>query len=283
MGTVFSQEFENGTTGWDIGMSGDNATNGKWIVAVPIGSKTAGIQVQTDKDHTSGTGLCAVTGNAPNASSAVSSNEVNGGRTVIQSPVFDLSAYANPVVSFWRWFSNAQGTGINAGKNLWKVYMSDNGGTTYGSTFADKTFQQDVSWRRQCARIKDLKYNCNLGNIRFLFVALDSTMNSSSALVEAAIDDFEIWDQSALGISNTNLQAYIAPNPVNDILNIELANTAQALQVSLTDATGKIVYSNEVKNINTTSIATAALANGVYYLLLSTDGKSWRQKVVVSH
>jgi hypothetical protein len=284
MQSFISQDFETSTTGWDITLPSpqDNATAGKWIVANPIGSKINNVQVQTDKDHTSGTGKCAVTGNATSSVSAAGSADVDAGRTSIQSPIFNLTNFKNPVVSYWRWFTNSQ-SATNPRKDLWKVYISENGGKTY-NLYTDRTYEPDVSWRRQIAIIKDVKLGFQLDSVRFLFVALDSNISAGGTLIEAAIDDFEIYDLAApTAISDINMVADIYPNPTDNIVNISLGQIEKQVSISMVDATGKVVHQQNIFNTNSANINTRNIAAGIYFLRLSADNKQSVYKLVVQH
>jgi Secretion system C-terminal sorting domain len=283
MQTILKEDFETGATGWTFTLPTDNATAGKWTLAKPIGSQTNGEQVQTAADHTTGSGKCAVTGNATSATSPAGNADVDGGRTSVQSPVFNLTGYKNPVVSYWRWFSNSQSSN-NPGKDLWKVFISDNGGTSY-TLYADRTYVPDVAWRRQVVRLRDVKSNIDLSKVRFLFVALDSSINGGSGtLIEAAVDDFEIYDAAfPASITEQTLTADVYPNPAENIINIDLANNVNKLHISLFDATGKMVFDNQLSNVNGSSISTQNISSGLYFLKLDADGQQSNTKITISH
>ncbi|MFM2193318.1 MAG: hypothetical protein RLZZ118_2275 [Bacteroidota bacterium] len=283
MQPLIKENFETGAPGWDITLPTDNATGGKWVVAAPLGSKTNGVLVQTDKDHTSGSGKCAVTANASTATSQPGSADVDGGRTSIQSPVFDLSGMKNPVVSYWRWFTNSQSAN-NPRKDIWRVYISDNGGTSY-SLYADRTYQPDVDWRRQLVRLKDVKTNINLANIRFLFIAIDSAASSAAGTwVEAAVDDFEIFDMAyPAGITEMSIDADVYPNPAENIVNVDLGNMVSLVNISLIDATGKEVYHHTANQTNHVTIPTSQIANGIYFLKLQAGNQKNAYRISVKH
>jgi len=119
--SLASHNFET-AAGWTIGAAGDTATAGVWQRADPQGTAA-----QTEDDHSAAGALCFVTG--ASAGSGVGSFDVDGGRTTLLSPVFDLSAAPAAKVSYWRWYSNDQGGAPNA--DTFRVDISGNGGTNW--------------------------------------------------------------------------------------------------------------------------------------------------------
>jgi hypothetical protein len=258
MNVIINEDFEGSALGWVLGATNDLATSGKWIIAKPFGTNTGGIMVQTDKDHTSGAGKCAVTGN--NTSGSANSADVDGGRTTLFSPVLDLSKMKNPVFSYYRWFTNSQGS--NARSDYWRVIISDNGGTTW--TNIERTYEPDVSWRRIVGRVLD--YKTNLSNIKFAFLATDSA--STGSMLEAAIDDFQILDtEFPTAINNlNNLQIFVTPNPANTTVTINLPETKEIINVQLVDAMGRILMSKNNITNNNIEMNTSILASGIYFI-----------------
>jgi hypothetical protein len=281
---VHYQPFEDSASynTWTIGLPNDNATkSGKWIIAKPVGSKKSGVTVQTDKDHTSGSGKCVVTGNAALPTSSYTSADVDSGRTSFTSPTFDLSKYQNPVISFWRWFSNSQGT-ANLGKDLWRVFVSENGGTSYLSVFPDRTYQADVSWRRNMFRLKDLKSTMNLSKIKFMFVAIDSSATNAYTTVEAAVDDFEIYDTAPTSLGGFALEANVYPNPANQYVIIELPQMANNIKTCIVDATGKLISQNTFNHTMDVKLNTSFISSGIYFLQVEADGKKMQQTIRIN-
>lgn len=277
--SMYLQNFEGTMTDWTIGnYTGDNATAGKWIVAVPISSQINGDTVQTGHDHSSGSGMCAVTGNAASASSSSGSADIDNGRTSMLSEEFDLSTYTNPVISYWRWFTNSQSPTTTGRKDRWMVYLM------YPNSIAlvERTFQPDVQWRQNLVPVDLSKGN----KVRVLFVAEDSVQNGSGTLVEAAVDDIQILDLGPYATSVTNLNeaaVTVYPNPATTDLHIR-TNELGAMKVSLVNALGQVVLSEEIRDYkNETVLSTASLSNGAYFLHIEINGKVSQQKVTIHH
>jgi hypothetical protein len=79
----------------------------------------------------------------------------------------------------------------------------------------------------------------------------------------------------------------VFPNPSNDYLNLDFTlQAASDVMVSMTDLTGKTVYTNTLKNLNGSQglvINTSYLSDGMYMLSVKTAGGNITRKVSVAH
>ncbi|MES2689332.1 MAG: T9SS type A sorting domain-containing protein, partial [Bacteroidota bacterium] len=94
---------------------------------------------------------------------------------------------------------------------------------------------------------------------------------------------FGIRDASMVGVKeeNTSPTLSIFPNPVDDELVITLPFPTQAAEVSVYDATGKAVFTRNIKPSNNSfSIKTAFLTNGAYSILVKTGDKTLTGKFI---
>ncbi|MEZ5046392.1 MAG: T9SS type A sorting domain-containing protein [Chitinophagaceae bacterium] len=275
---VYTENFENTlNANWTIGnASNDNATAGKWIVDIPLASKTTqGDTVQTGKDHTTGSGKCAVTANASSVNSSVGSADVDNGRTTLITEEFDLSTYNNAILSYWRWYSNAQGS--NPAKDYWRVYITYNNGTSW--TQQIKTSQAEVGWHRNIIMPDYTKGN----KVRLMFVATDSSQGSGGALVEAAIDDIQILEisKSGVGVQDINALSFILyPNPAHHEVSIQ-TNHIGNTKVQFLDLLGNIVFQKNISGNTATKVDVSRLTKGIYFVKLECDGKTSIQKMTI--
>jgi hypothetical protein len=172
--------------GWVAGAVGDNATAGIWIRADPVGTEvTPGIPVQPEDDHTPSPGiLCWVTGNALPGQGA-GTNDVDGGKTTLTSPVFDATAggLLHPAISYYRWYTNDQGESPSI--DFWRADISNDGGTNWVSV--ESTTQSANHWQRILFRVAD--YLTPTNQMRMRFIAEDA---GAGSLVEAGMDDFQL-------------------------------------------------------------------------------------------
>lgn len=293
---VDSNQFENSVTGWSIGNNpGDNATAGKWIQAIPIGSSlstaTTVLQCQTDRDHTfgtPGTGKCLVTGNAANALLPINSADVDGGITTVLTPVFDLSAYTDPMIEYYRWYGNDRGN--NPRNDQWVVQIHDSAASNVFWWDVDKTYQSDYNWRRRIFSVKQIFTSPSFSkHVQMKFIASDAIVSgqgSGQSTVEAAVDDFFIYDKKDnAGVSEIMPgKADIYPNPADETLHIKLAAGITSGSIGLYDITGRALQTVAIYGGNSSyTMDTKELAAGHYLLVIKTDKTIQTKKVVIAH
>jgi len=174
--TVFTDDFET-NKGWTVGATGDDATTGIWERCDPQATAA-----QPEDDHTASPGVNAYI-TACAAGTGQGSYDVDGGKTTLVSPVFNLTTYGGASVSYYRWYSND--TGAEPGTDYWVVDVTDDNGATWVSL--ENT---NVSNRTWALRTFDLSTYIDFTNqVRFRFIASDEDPGS---LVEAGVDDFLI-------------------------------------------------------------------------------------------
>ncbi|MFH1277566.1 MAG: hypothetical protein ABIK65_04230, partial [Candidatus Eisenbacteria bacterium] len=172
--TIYENEFESNPTDWTLGVGDDDATTGMWEWGDPQGTTYSG-QLQPEDDHTPDPGVnCFATGLL--AGSSAGTYDVDGGKTTILSPVFDLSNATMAIVTYWRWYTNNQGNA--PGEDFWVVQVNDGGGWVD----LENTSASDNSWSKKQFALPSLS-----STVQFRFVASDEINGS---LVEAAVDDF---------------------------------------------------------------------------------------------
>jgi hypothetical protein len=225
----FSDTFET-NLGWTAGVTGDNATSGQWQRGDPQGTTTGGSQVQPEDDHTAAPGVnCFATGLS--AGSGPGSYDVDGGKTTLLSPVFDLSGTTIAFVSYWRWYTNNLGSA--PGEDVWQVQA-----TSDGTNWVDleNTTSSQNSWTEHIFALHD--FIDLTASVRIRFIASDY---GSGSLVEAAVDDFaiSIWDLSFVGLDEgAGIPAPVtlaqnAPNPFNPMTAIRFSVPAPGRNVTL--------------------------------------------------
>ena len=286
-----TEDFDDNFGAWGMGILADNATTGIWSVAIPIGSfSTVGdptTLVQPNSQHTVGGQYCAVTGNAGSASDALGTNDVDGGETTLESPIYDLSTYTNPIFSYYRWYINNPPSGANPGNDSWEVQISNNGSNWIK---VERTNVSDKSWRRFAFRVKDYVTLSNTVQIRF--VAEDSLIPGANlnggSIVEAAIDDFYLYEEGTSGIHEndevTSMTTY--PNPAKDNIIIDFSiMEATDVTIELTNTLGQKVYSTAVgkkmRGSYKEKINIENLAQGVYVLNMKTTKNMKTKKITI--
>ena len=109
----------------------------------------------------------------------------------------------------------------------------------------------------------------------------------SVAALQAADDKVQMFfdncfDINVLGINQTeNIKANIFPNPVNDMLEVQLGNIISQGTFSIYDVTGKIIKQVNLKQQQKFSISCKDLSSGIYvYSILLPNGKTTGGKFV---
>lgn len=205
---VYSDDVEI-DRGWTVGAAGDDATTGIWTRVNPIGTSA-----QPEDDHTPDPGTFAWVTGQGSVGGSVGENDVDGGTTTLLSPVLNASGLGDPMISYWRWYSNNAGSA--PGEDVFVVDISSNGGSswtnleTVGPTGADTV----GGWIQHSARIADFVTPTN--QIRLRFRASD-LINGS--IVEAAVDDVEIVDL-VCSVNVTNVSPSSGPIDGGNIVTI---------------------------------------------------------------
>ena len=203
---LVNDEFEQQDS-WEVGASDDNANAGIWERAIPNPTyDDNGEIIQPDFDHTDNGQFCFVTGNSvSNNDSEFGYDDVDGGKTTLLSPIYDLSNYSTAAVSYWRWYVNSAAGGANPGNDVWRVDASNDGGNTWYSL--ENTDENANYWSRHQFILNDDTLPLS-NQIQFRFIAEDISYDgdngSGGSIIEAAVDDFKIlvFDNVILGDSN---------------------------------------------------------------------------------
>ncbi|MCC6601508.1 MAG: T9SS type A sorting domain-containing protein [Crocinitomicaceae bacterium] len=237
---------------WQTGVSGDNASTGKWDLEIPIPSITtdeaAGTVVQTGTQTTPEGEYCFVTGNASSSSAPIGESDVDDGKTTLQSPIIDMSSYSNPIISYMRWYTNSPPGGANPGMDWWQVQMSNNGGQSW--TYIENNSTSDPSWRRNVFRVAD--YLEPTSQMRFRFIASDSVhlgeYLDGGSLVEAAMDDFTLYDAEHVSVEEKDMTGmevfYAYPNPASQRVSFDFSLSEPGnVEFALFNMIGQKVYS----------------------------------------
>lgn len=167
---------------WQAHITGDNATTGRWVNAVPVGTNVNGVLVQTPADHSPLGTRCWVTGNGV-ANGQPGDADVDGGKTTLVTPVLMTAGLNIPVLRYYAWFSNDMGA--SPGIDPWVVQISSNGGGSWVTL--ENTDLSFNTWTERVFVLSDYITPTNTVLVRF--VARDDDPGS---LVEAAVDDVEI-------------------------------------------------------------------------------------------
>jgi hypothetical protein len=180
--------------GWLLGIPSDDATTGIWERVDPGGTFNGPVAVAPEDDNTPTGVRCFVTGDQPSGS-GIGANDIDGGTTTLQSPVFSLEYFLEPSLEYYRWYSNNQGA--SPGNDFWTVRVSSNSGTTW--TVVENTNATDNSWQQQSVALT--------GVIAFtdqMVIQFRASDLGAGSVVEAAVDDIQVVETGTYGDFNEN-------------------------------------------------------------------------------
>jgi hypothetical protein len=193
---IFADDFE-ADQGWTAGLPGDDASTGMWDRCNPQ-ETTA----QPADDNTPGANYNAYITDCA-AGSSQGSYDVDGGKTTLQSPVFDLSDQAAVRAIYYRWYSND--TGSEPGVDVWVVQVTDDAWATYAEL--ENTNVSNRNWTRMEFSLGD--YIDLTDQVQFRFIASDE---DGGSIVEAGVDDFSLIGCSSQADTTAPSVTVVEPN-----------------------------------------------------------------------
>ena len=281
---VVEHDFES-DQGWTVGDVDDNATTGIWERCDPQGT-----EAQPEDDHTPDPGNKAYITQCA-AGSGQGAYDVDGGKTTLFSPVFDLSTYPNAWVRYYRWYSND--TGGSPETDDWLVDVTDDGGSTWARM--DSLRSSDRAWRLVERNLEE--YIELTSQVQFRFIAADDEPGS---VVEAGIDDFSItvYEEPDAGVADGEgarslMLVQNAPNPFGSETAIRFVVPAPGREVSLrifdvrgreitTLLNGEKVVGSRTVCWDGTSGRGIKVPAGIYFCNLTCGERTLSRKIVLA-
>ncbi|MEO0312000.1 MAG: hypothetical protein RIQ89_1657, partial [Bacteroidota bacterium] len=237
---------------WQVSGSSPNA----WERGEPIGTSTGGsafanpeIDVTQDCND-----KCFVT---DNGGGGAFDNDVDNGNTLLTSPVFDATIYANPVISYYRWFTNYSAQG--GAPNDTMIISITNGSTEVVLEKVTTASGPQAIWRYRTYSLASL---ITITNTMQLKINAEDYPQGNG--LECAIDKFEITGQLLSGSNELNSASLIiSPNPANDLVTINFGGQPP-LAVSLQNIQGQLVKQVSILSSNQAQLMVGDLAPGLY-------------------
>ena len=247
--------------GWSV--SG-NATFGIWEKDKPYGTYYNTKPMNPNSDIGDDIGdECLITGNN---GTAHYDDDIDDGYTRITSPVFDLTDYLNPYLSFKYWFKNdgGQGSAIND-------YLLAGITNGYDSIIIFTTSTVTNDWDSIYLSLNNLvDFN---DQMQIYFISEDV---SPGHLVEAGIDVFMITDSASSDISYnfTTPKIELLSTIFNDQISFKINNSLliHNLKVKLINLQGQIVTKRNIKRENILKTPKDLMA-GIYILIFEIDNQ----------
>ena len=182
--------------------------------------------------------------------------------TLIDDSSFTWLSTAQPLISRI-WFIPPQG-----GTPIWQYRGNWNGvSDKYVPLQLDLSSQKIYGWARLDVAIdtpsftvKDYAYN----SIPNQPILAGDTMNITTGIIENIASSINIF-----------------PNPANNHLTIALSRSYKNVEVTITDITGKIIYSDIVKDTQQIEINTQGFTEGIYVVQIQTEELIGTKKIIV--
>jgi hypothetical protein len=278
-------------SGWTAGAPGDNATTGIWTRCDPIGTYSDNdpeFPYQPEDDHTPAPGIyCYVTGQQPTGNPDNGANDVDGGQTTLLTPDYDISTYDNPVIEYYRWFTDR--TNFD---DTFYVDISSDGGTNWLNLEMVTTTQN--YWKK--CRFLVSQFVDQAAQIRLRFIAED---RGSGSIVEGGIDDLTLYSFVPTSIrdeASNSVPAIFAlrpnyPNPFNGKTEIAFnLPTASDVDFAVYDVAGRLVYNDRLIGLaagphaitwNGHGDAGSEVATGIYLYKIQAGDLSQTRKMLL--
>ncbi|MDX1388798.1 MAG: hypothetical protein R3344_06385, partial [Acidobacteriota bacterium] len=208
--TLLAIDFEPDNADWKV-VDPNDAVTGNWEWGDPDDTGT-----QPGDDHTPAGVNCWVTGLSD--SSGNDNNDVDDGSTTLLSKRYDITGAVDPAVRYARWFTND--TGQNPGEDPFIIEVSDNDGVDWH--LLEQVDSGPLDWV-----VVEIPLNgivTPTSAMLFRFSASD--LGAGGSLVEAAVDDFELFDrdQGCVG----------CPTPVQTVGTIEISRVGDDVLIDWT-------------------------------------------------
>jgi len=193
-----------------------------------------------------------------------------------------------------KWFgigfgnSNMNGTDIfmTDGSSIRDAYSTSNGEpqedsspesgdwTLVSNTVSSSTRTIVATRANDTGNSNDYTFSASAGSLTVIWAVGSSTTYAYHSIRGATALSV------SLGISENNLLNFeIYPNPVSDVLNIQLPTGTDKAEVSVFDYTGRLVSSKTISS-NDTAIDVQQISKGIYMIRIATNTKIGVQRFI---
>lgn len=260
--------------GWTVSSTG---SAGLWELGEPVGTQFQGLDANPENDIAGDYGSdCFVTGNG---GGNAGDDDLDNGNTTLRSPLFDLTTYTNPYISFYTWFFNDGGQGT-APNDSFTVYLSNGFDTVSLVRMNADSLQSE--WAYHQFRVEDFVFKAI--NMRLLITAVDE---SPGHLVEVAIDKFMVVDSPSINTSVTDLSDELSvktfPNPFSSELTVYCSSVPDNGILELQNTIGQVIYSQSISNQVTMLPLAEEMECGVYVLKIMSGNQLLKSKKVIKN
>lgn len=259
--------------GWTT-ESGENTRSGFWVREEPTGTVLNGILANPEIDVTEDIGdLAYVTGNG---GGSAGTDDIDGGFVRLFSPVFDLSDYVDPELSFSYWFMAGGG---NTAPNDELTIDLTNGTDTVRLVQVDTTLAD--GWTRFSGRLDTL-----IETTATMQLIVTSFDDNPGHVVEAGFDAFLVTGEIINATEEEVLPQVsisISPNPSTDEFQVryDLEDIGRQLTFQLFDIQGRLLKRYTAPVGHGTVVLGRGLPKGSYILRVLVDGRPIRAEKLI--
>ena len=249
--------------GWTV--SG-TAIAGRWERAEPIGTtyKNELFAPELDIDTDFGN-QCYVTENR--AGMAVD-GDVDEGVTILTSPEMDLSTYNKPIITYYRWFGNAGGTG-NPNDRM-TINLSDGGVSVVP---IEEITKNEPKW--VFSGNIDVKSLITPSNKMKLILNISDDLPGH--LLEGGLDGFLVIEGAPVTTQHLNqdIELQASPAAFNHSTQIKFQNVDafESATLSIINTNGVLVQSYPLNSTQGQIIIGDSLASGLYFAKIKSGNK----------
>lgn len=247
---------------FDFGWSSTGiAPTGLWERGEPIGTVLQSSLANPDEDvQVDCSDKAYITGNY---GGSPGTDDVDDGYVTLTSPVFDLSNYTDPYISYYRWFVNLGGWGGGTPNDTLFVKIT-NGLQNVNVQVVTESSPNNGTWSFEEFRVSD--YVTPTADMQLIVKTAD---DYTGHIVEAGIDFFNVYDNSSASLDINEDKTGVYPNPFIDYFRINCFSNNQK-QIIITDLTGRVVFEDKT---NSNYIVLKNIPKGVYILTIIDSEK----------
>jgi choice-of-anchor B domain-containing protein len=248
----------------DLGWrSSGNATTGQWELAVPVGTSFGELLSNVNQDLEGDLGnSCYVTGNG---GGAAGDDDVDDGIARLTSPITDLTAMDNPMLTYSSWFFN-EGGNTDLDDTL-KIYIQRGSDMILLETVTGLE-NQGGSWNTSNeVTLTDLF--TSMDSLQFVFETSDL---DEGHIVEAGLDGFSITDASTTPTDDFSIlnDFILFPNPAKEQVTLELPTGLDLTKwnVTINDLNGRNL-NQQIDLMDNNGMDVSRLHSGQYIITLT--------------
>jgi choice-of-anchor B domain-containing protein len=234
--------------GWT---STGNASAGLWVREIPQGTESFGQVAQPFVDDL---GDCSnyalITGNS---ATTIGGDDIDDGSAITESPIFDLTTYAYPQLTFSYWFFNGFGGGSSPNDSL-AIFLSN--GTVDVQVASLGPNDITTQWETMMIDVPSFLTATDQMQLRF-----EATDYSLGHVVEAGIDYLRVSE--VVGINTEDIDnIQIFPNPATTEINITGIDKGK---VQVSDMSGRVILQQDVQSV----LSVEGIKSGLYLIQVS--------------